>query len=71
MSLNNDPQGAFIGNVAEALRRAKAIVSFLEDHMEVAPEEVHWGHVGSAGKAREDLEVITSFLEIGPEHYED
>lgn len=61
---------AFMVNHAEALRRAKAIVSFLEDHMEVAPEEVHWGHVGSAGKAREDLEELACFLQVGPEHYE-
>ena len=61
---------AFMVQQAEALRRAKAIVSFLEDHMDTSPEEIHWGHVGSAGKARQDLEELACFLQVGPEHYE-
>ena len=71
MSEKNDPQGAFIGNLALAGQLLDAIKAHLDDHMGVAPEEVHWGHVGSAGKAREDLEELACFLEVGPEHYED
>lgn len=70
MSTNQTALDAFMVQQAEALRRAKAIVSFLEDHMDTSPEAIHWGHVGSAGKAREDLEEVTCFLQVGPEYYE-
>lgn len=70
MSANEQALAAFMKNNSEALRRAKAIVAFLEDHQGVAPEEIHWGHVGSAGKAQEDLEGVACFLQVGPEYYE-
>lgn len=58
MTLKNDPQGAFIGNVA------RAVESHFDDHMEVNPDEVHWGHVGTAGKACEDLEELCRFVGV-------
>lgn len=62
MSVNNDPQGAFIGNVARAIELLDNLKAHMEDHMNVSPDDVHWGHVGSAGKACEDLEELHRFL---------
>ena len=43
---------------------AKAIWAHADDHMDVSPDEVNWGHVGSADKARQDLQEIVNFLGI-------
>ncbi|QXN72388.1 hypothetical protein RCSIMONEHASTD_59 [Rhodobacter phage RcSimone-Hastad] len=64
MTLKNDPQGAFIGNVARAVALLEALKSHFDDHMEVNPDEVHWGHVGTAGKACEDLEELCRFVGV-------
>ena len=61
------PTDSFVAHNAEALRRARALVAFLEDHQGVSPEQVDWGHVGSAEKAARDLQEACCFLQVGPE----
>lgn len=60
----NDPVRAFIGNVGQALETLEKIKAHLEDHLGTSPEDIHWGHVGSAGKAAEDLKEIARFLNV-------
>lgn len=64
MTTRNDPQGALIGNIGLALEALEKIKAHLEDHLGAHPDEVHWGHVGSAGKAAEDLQELARFLGV-------
>lgn len=64
MSDRNDPTKAFVGNVDRAVALLDALRLHFDDHMGVSPDKVHWGHVGSAGKAREDLEELCRFLGV-------
>lgn len=58
------PLDAFVGHVARATSLLEALTAHFEEHMGVHPDEVHWGHVGSAGKAVEDLEALCRFLQV-------
>lgn len=62
MTLKNDPQSAFVGNVSRAVALLEALKAHFDDYMGVEPDEVHWGHVGTAGKACEDLEELCRFV---------
>lgn len=64
MSTNEQAVDAFLKNTSRNIELLQALLAHVEDHMGVAPEEVHWGHVGSAGKAREDLEELCRFLQV-------
>jgi hypothetical protein len=56
---------AFVGHVGRATELLAALQAHFDEHMGVGPDEVHWGHVGSAGKACEDLEELCRFLGVG------
>lgn len=58
----------FVGHVARATRLAQALTSHFEAHFDCPPDEVHYGHVGSAAEAVRQLEELCRFLEVGPEH---
>jgi len=62
MTLKNDPQEAFIGNVARAIALLENLKAYFDDHMMIGPNEVNWGHVGTAGKICKDLETIHQFV---------
>jgi len=46
----NDPQTAFLHNIASAREMIARLTSHLDDHMGVSPDDVNWGHVGDAGR---------------------
>ena len=54
----------FVAITHEVKHLAEVIEAHATDHMDVSPDEVNWGHVGSADKAREDLQAIVDFLGI-------
>lgn len=62
MSANDKAVNAFVGNVSKAVALLEALKAHFDDHMGVGPDEVHWGHVGTAGKACEDLEELCRFV---------
>lgn len=55
---------AFVGHVGRATELLAALQEHLDDHMGVSPDGVHWGHVGSACKAVQDLEELCRFLGV-------
>ncbi|UUV44852.1 hypothetical protein RCRUDOLPH_85 [Rhodobacter phage RcRudolph] len=64
MTTQEQAVDAFLKNTSRNIELLQALLAHVEDHMGVAPEEVNWGHVGSAGKAREDLEELCRFLQV-------
>jgi hypothetical protein len=55
---------AFIGKIAEINDRLELLRWFVDNHMECVPEEVNWGHVGSASHVVEQLKELIDFLGI-------
>jgi hypothetical protein len=65
MAKNNEKAlAAFIGKIGEIHDRLELLRWFADNHMECDPEEVHWGHVGSAGHVLEQLNELIDFLGI-------
>jgi hypothetical protein len=61
-SNNEKALDAFIGHchaIDEMLERLKALS---DDHFNVAPDEVHWGHVGDVAETALQLRRITDRL---------
>jgi hypothetical protein len=65
MAKNNEKAlNAFIGKVAAIDGRLELLRGFMENHMECEPEEVNWGHVGSADHVLEQINELIDFLGI-------
>lgn len=64
MSNNDKAISAMIRNVATAKETLKKIQEHLEDHMNVAPENVNWGHAGDSSHIAAQLEEIAEFLDL-------
>ena len=56
---NSKALAAFIARKAEIDTMLERIASMSADHFEVAPDDVHWGHVGSLAHYAELLKRIT------------
>jgi hypothetical protein len=53
---------AFCHHVASARELTTLIARHMDDHMEAAPDEVNWAHVGDANRIHEALkEIATTF----------
>jgi len=39
----------FIGQIGEISERLAELQEYTENHMNYSPEEINWGHVGTAG----------------------
>ena len=53
---------AFCRHVGNARELTTLIARHLGDHMEVGPDEVHWGHTGDAARIENALrEIATTF----------
>ncbi|GHU48804.1 hypothetical protein FACS1894127_0250 [Clostridia bacterium] len=50
---------AFMGKIATIHERLAELQEFADNHMEYDPEEVNWGHVGTAGYYLEQLTELT------------
>lgn len=57
----------FTHNIASARELLTMIRRHLDDHMGVAPDEVHWGHVGDAAHTVEQLKEIAISCNLIPE----
>lgn len=49
-----------MGRIDEALAAIKAAN---DEHYDLTPEEVHWGHVGDAGRVLEGLKEINAIIQ--------
>ena len=54
----------FIGTVAAIGEKLDALKLHVENHMDVAPEEVNWGHVGSAKHLLQLIKEASEFAGI-------
>ena len=60
--MNRAAVDAFIYEVGNARELVTLLRRFLDEHMDLVPEDVHWGHVGDAGRIRTALqELATTF----------
>ena len=53
-----------MANMSEIQAHLAMFTRYANDHMDVLPDEVDWGHVGSSGRVLELLEQINSFLNL-------
>ena len=53
---------AYAAALAEMRETLAALTAHADDHLGTLPEEVHWGHVGSANHVNELLGEIAGFL---------
>ena len=60
----DEARDAFIDRIASARELLTLLTRHLDDHMEVAPDEVNWAHVGDAGRIRESLKEIASTFNL-------
>ena len=62
--VNEKALNEFIGAVAALEEKLDALKAHVENHMDVAPEEVNWGHVGSAKHLLTLLKEASEFAGI-------
>lgn len=58
---NEQALDAFLAAKAEIDLLLAELAALSADHFRASPDEVTWGHVGSANHIRERLQEITSF----------
>ena len=59
---NDQALAAFIARKAEIDAMLERLAAFSDEHFGVAPEDVHWGHVGDLGHVIERLRQASDFL---------
>ncbi|MCL2223582.1 MAG: hypothetical protein FWB96_01295 [Defluviitaleaceae bacterium] len=61
MKNNDQALAAFMAKIAEAKERIEELNAYADDHIGDSPEEINWGHVGSAGYFVEKLTELTDW----------
>jgi hypothetical protein len=56
---NDDALAAFVARKAEIDAMLTRIQTLSDDHFDVAPDEIDWGHVGTLGYYAELLKRVT------------
>jgi hypothetical protein len=59
---NEKALDAYIATIAEINAKLAALTEQTENHLGHSPEEINWGHVGTAKHVLEQLTEITEFL---------
>ena len=59
---NETALSAYVAALAEIRETLALLTAHADDHFGVAPEEVHWGHVGNTGFVNERLNEVAGFL---------
>jgi hypothetical protein len=65
---NDDALAAFVARKAEIDTMLTRLQTLSDDHFDVAPDEVNWGHVGTLGHYAELLKRITDSAFSEGEH---
>ena len=58
---NEQALNAFLAAKAEIDRLLAELAALTSDHFHASPDEITWGHVGSANQIRERLQDIAAF----------
>ena len=53
--------GRFMGQIGEINDRLEELQTFADDHMGFNPDDINWGHVGTAGWVLEKLTELTDY----------
>ena len=61
---NDDALRAFISTMTEIQSQLPILTRYVDNHMEELPENIDWGHVGSAGRVLEMLAEANQFLNL-------
>ena len=64
VAASDDALKRFIHHIGEVDAKLKAILAKVEDHNNLEPGQVNWGHVGDLAYVNEQLSNIMEFLEI-------
>ena len=54
----------FIGTMAALEEKLDALKAHIENHMDTSPEEINWGHVGSAKHLLQLIKEASEFAGI-------
>jgi hypothetical protein len=57
-----EPLDRFLAIVREIRSTLEAIQEAADDHFELTPDEIHWGHVGDAQRTLSDLKEILAVI---------
>jgi len=56
---NSEALSAFLARKAEIDAMLERLQALSDDHFDVSPDDVHWGHVGTLGQYAEMLKRIS------------
>ena len=62
--VNEKALNEFIGTVAVLEEKLDALKAHIENHMDTSPEEINWGHVGSAKHLLQLINEASAFAGI-------
>ena len=65
---NEKALGEFMTKIAKAQTLLAELQAHVDDHMDASPEEINYGHVGSAGYIVEKLTELTDWALGRGEH---
>jgi len=65
---NETALSAYAAALAEMRETLALLTDHADDHLGVAPEDVNWGHVGSANHVNELLAEVAGFLGLREYH---
>jgi len=64
---NEKALNAYAATIDDIRETLAALLEHADDHFGTAPENINWGHVGSANYVRENLNEIAVFLKLKEE----
>ena len=62
--VNEKALDEFCGTIAELEKKLDALKAHVENHMDTSPEEINWGHVGSAKHLLQLIKEASAFAGI-------
>ena len=70
--MNNNRQQVreFVRGINWAMEKLERLAQAMDDHLEVAPDDVTWSDVGTINKINDDLQDIVDFTFGEGEHAE-
>lgn len=64
--MNQKALDKFVANVSASSGLLQSLTQYIDNHMEVDPDEVNWGHVGDSASLRNTLEELVQKFGLMP-----
>ena len=61
IQMNDKALHEFMSRISEARERLAELTAYVDDHMQISPDEISWGNVGNAGYLVEQLSQLTDW----------